>query len=175
VFGLKRKLPSKYRPALVRDERVLAWALATANGGDASAVVVTTLGLWLPGVAERLGWHQIHKATWAASKLTVIPAVEVSDAGPYRVMADGAPIVVTLSDPGDVPAKVRDRVTKSVAFTSHHPLPVGGVRVVGRRVVGSNGLAWNVRYDEGTDVADPDVIGFTAELVAEASAPTEPE
>ena len=36
------------------------------------AVVVTTRGLFLPG-RERLGWHQIHKASWANPKLTVVP------------------------------------------------------------------------------------------------------
>jgi hypothetical protein len=62
-------------------------------------------------------------------------------------------------------------VTRSVAFTAHHPLPSGGVRVVARRVAGRDGLAWHVRYDDGTDVADPAVLAATAELVAEAAGP----
>jgi hypothetical protein len=62
-------------------------------------------------------------------------------------------------------------VTRSVAFTAHHPVPGGGVRVVARRVAGADGLVWHVRYDDGTDLADPAVAAATAELVAEAAGP----
>ena len=65
-------------------------------------------------------------------------------------------------------------MTQSVAYTAHHPLPGGGVRVVGRRVAGVDGAAWHVRYDDGTDAADPEVAASTAELVAEAAAPPSP-
>ena len=57
-FG-RRKLPSSARPTLAKDERVISWA-STSDGGP---VVVTTLGVWLPG-RDRLSWHRIHKATW---------------------------------------------------------------------------------------------------------------
>jgi hypothetical protein len=160
-----------------RNERVLAWA-PTAD--DASlAVVVTSLGLWLPG-RPRLGWHQIHKATWSGSRLTVVPSVPVGDGvgedgSAYTVMADDAPVEVTLADPGNVPMSVRQRVTKSVAYTAHYPLPVGGVRVVARRVAGVDGVSWHVRYDDGTNITDPDVIAVTAEIVAEAAEPMRPE
>jgi hypothetical protein len=169
VFGLKRKLPVAARPRLERDERVSAWA-SIVDRSASDAVVVTTHGLFLPG-HERLGWHEIHKATWAGSRLTVVPAVRVSEGEQYTVLADGNLISVNLTDPDDVPAEVRERVTKSVAYTAHYPLPTGGVRIVARRTPGVNGLAWHVRYDEGTDTLDPDVIAFTAELIAEAARP----
>lgn len=174
VFG-RRKPPAKLRPRLDRGERVLAWARTA--GDPNQVIVVTTLGLWLPG-RSRLGWHQIHKATWAGSRLTVVPSVEVSSASngvAYTVMADDTPIVVDLTDPGEVPAEVRKRVTRSVAFTAHHPLETGGVRVVARRMAGVDGVAWHVRYDDGTDPADPHVEQATAELVADAAAPMRPE
>jgi hypothetical protein len=178
VFGRRRrKPPAKLRPALERAERVLAWA-QTAD--DAShAVVVTTLGLWLPG-QPRLGWHQIHKATWSGSRLTVIPSVPVGDGvamegSAYTVMADDAALHVSLTDPGNVPFTVRQRVTKSVAYTAHYPLPAGGVRVVARRVAGVDGVVWHVRYDDGTDATDPEVVAVTAEIVAEAAGPMRPE
>jgi hypothetical protein len=173
VFGRRRKPPANLRPALERNERVLAWA-RSADHPDA-AVVVTSLGLWLPGRPDRLGWHQIHKATWAGSRLSVVPSRAVGSGASYTVMADDAAISVNLADPGDVPATVRERVTKSVAYTAHHPLPAGGLRVVARRVAGVNGVAWHVRYDDGTDPADPDVQAFTEELVAEAATPLRPE
>ena len=75
-----------------------------------------------------------------------------------------------LLEPGELPDQVRTRVTKSVAYTTHHPLPsgAGGVRVVGRRVPGQNGLSWAVRYDSGTPVSLPAVVELTDELVATA-------
>ena len=176
VFG-RRKPPRSLRPKLDKGERWLAWARSADDPGR--AVVVTTLGLWLPGRA-RLGWHQIHKATWSGSRLTVIPSVPVGDpvpldgAGSYAVLADDEPVTVTLTEPGDVPAEVRTRVTRSVAYTAHHPVPGGGVRVVGRRVSGVNGLAWHVRYDDGTPYDDPAVVAATSQLVAEAIAARRP-
>ncbi|WP_433609860.1 hypothetical protein ACQP2P_39545 [Dactylosporangium sp. CA-139114] len=170
MFGVfkRRKLPAGRRPSLGADERVVAWAGAT---GD-DVVVVTNHGVWLPGAAEPLGWHEIHKATWSGRQLSVTAAREVpvgDDA--YAVMEDRPPIVVTLLDPDRVPEQVRVRVNKSIAHTSHHPLEEitgvkGGVRVVGRRVPGVNGLRWTVRYDEGVDPAAPGVAEHTAELVA---------
>lgn len=154
---------------LDRDERVLTWARAVAD----SVVVVTTRGVWLPG-RSRLGWHEIHKAAWAGSRLTVTPSQRVADGDGYTVMADDVPVVVDLTDPGGVPAEVRNRVTRSVAHTTHHPLPGGGVRVVARRVPGVDGLTWHVRYDEGTEADDPEVVAATASLVAEAAAPVAP-
>jgi hypothetical protein len=50
----------------------------------------------------------------------------------------------------------------------------GGVRVVGRRVSGQNGLSWAVRYDAGTPVDLPAVIELTDELVAGAQGTVEP-
>ncbi len=182
----RRNPPAKLRPKLERSERVLAWARTAddpaqvpggPSGRGSGVVVVTTLGLWLPG-RPRLGWHQIHKATWSGTRLTVVPSVPVGEPvpqngfGPYTVMADDVPIIVQLADPGDVPHSVRQRVTRSVAYTAHHPFAAGGVRVVARRVAGADGLAWHVRYDDGTDTGDPSVLAATAEFVAEAAAPT---
>ncbi|WP_433066954.1 hypothetical protein [Dactylosporangium sp. CS-033363] len=166
-FLKRRKLPAGRRPQLGEDERVVAWAGAT---GD-NVVVATNHGLWLPGAPERLGWHEIHKATWSGRQLQVVAAREVpvgDDA--YAVMEDLPPIVVTLLDPDRVPEQVRVRVNKSIAHTSHHPLEEltgarGGVRVVGRRVPGVNGLRWTVRYDDGVDTSAPGVAEHTRELV----------
>jgi hypothetical protein len=160
----RRTLPSGKRPALDPDERVLAWAGATGE----DVVVGTNYGLWLPGAGERIGWHEIHKATWSGRQLAVVAAREVRDAGDYVVMEDLPPVIVTLLDPDRVPEQVRARVDKSVAYTTHHPLPDGGgVRVVARRVPGVNGLRWTARYDDGVDIDKPEVAEITAELVAQ--------
>jgi hypothetical protein len=76
-----------------------------------------------------------------------------------------------MSRPDDVPADVRSRVTRSVAYTGHFPLPDGGMRVVARRVPGRNGVDWHVRYDDGTDREDPEVVAATTAIVAEVAAP----
>jgi hypothetical protein len=170
----RRKPPRPLRPKLQAGERLLAWARSADDPG--AAIVATTLGLWLPG-QPRLGWHQIHKATWSGARLTVIPSVAVGEpvptdgAGTYAVMADGEPLTVALAEPRDVPAEVRARVTRSVAHTAHHSLPSGGVRVVARRVPGADGLVWHVRYDHGTPVDDPTVVAATTDLVTEMAAP----
>lgn len=169
MLGLfkRRRLPAERRPRLDADERIVAWAGAT---GD-DVVVATNFGLWLPGGGERLGWHEIHKATWSGRQLALVAAREVAEADGYTVMEDLPALVLTLLDPDHVPEQVRARVNRSVAYTSHHPLPDGGgVRVVGRRVSGVNGLRWTVRYDEGADRDTPGVKEATAELVAQARA-----
>jgi hypothetical protein len=163
----RRKLPAAQRPALGAEERIVAWATAS---GDA-AVVATNLGLWLPGATERLGWHEIHKATWSGRQLALIGAREVETQDGYTVLADQPAGIQTLLEPDDVPQQVRIRVNKSIAYTQHHPDP--GVRVVARRVPGLNGLRWTVRYDDGVDAADPRVRAVTAELVAYGKASVE--
>jgi hypothetical protein len=171
----RRRLPKSLRPPLDREERVVAWAGATGDG----VLVVTNYGVWLPGSSpspvipsrtagggERIGWHEIHKVTWSGRQLTVVAAHEVATGDGYVVVADLPPVACTLLDPDRVPEQVRARVNRSIAVTTHHPLPGGGgVRVVARRVPGVNGLRWTVRYDDGVDPTAPGVAEATAELV----------
>jgi hypothetical protein len=160
------KLPADRRPPLESDERVLAWA-RVGEGEDAPVIVVTNRGLWQPD-GTRLGWHEIHKVAWSGRELRITPA-EVAEARPgYAVLLDAPVRGYLLLDPGEVPDQVRARVTRSVAYTSHHPLPTGGVRVVGRRVSGMDGLSWAVRYDKGTPVDAEPVVNVTDELVGAA-------
>ncbi|GAB3813255.1 hypothetical protein [Micromonospora zhanjiangensis] len=178
LFRRTSKLPADRRPALDRDERVLAWAEASGTGeagaGPARPVVVTNLGLWLPGREHRLGWHDVHKAVWSGRELTVTPAERVAERDGYLVVADRPVETYLLLEPGDVPEQVRARVTRSVGYTAHHPLDSGGVRVVGRRVAGVDGLSWAVRYDAGTPADDPAVVEATDQLVAAARAAVVP-
>ncbi|MBO0868846.1 MAG: hypothetical protein J2P15_09800 [Micromonosporaceae bacterium] len=163
MLGRRRRLPAERRPPLDRDERIVAWA--QAPGG---LLVATNLGLWLPG-GDRLGWARVHKAVWSGSDLVITSAEVVTSIDGYEVVADQAPVRYPLADPGDVPHQVRTRVTRSVAYTAHHPLPgAGGVRIAARRVPGADGLRWTVRYDAGTDRDDPVVREATDQLVAQA-------
>ncbi len=159
-------LPAGHRPALAAGERVLAFAYPDDAG---TPLVATNLGLWLPGDTPpvRLGWHEIHKVTWSGRELTVVPAARVTRRDGYEVVADLPPRGYPLAEPGDLAHEVRVRVTRSVGYSVHHPLPgTGGVRVAARRVPGVDGLCWTVRYDLGVDPDDEAVRAATADLVA---------
>ncbi|GAA1345369.1 hypothetical protein [Actinocatenispora thailandica] len=172
----RSRLPAEAKRPFEAAERLVAWAPVAGGhsaGGTAGDgyLVATDRGLWLPGHHDRLGWHEIHKATWSGRQLTVIPARLVRSAGeapdaPADVFADDEPLVYRIDDPGELPYQIRVRVTKSVAFSTHHELPNGGVRVVARRIPGRDGLHWALRYDEGTAVIGPDhdvVAGYLAQ------------
>ena len=162
--GRRRRPPAEALPPLDRHERVVSWA-ATAHG---AAVVATPLGLWLPDAgrgAERLPWHLIDKAAWRDGALTVTPATDSGDG----VLTDQPPRTVRLAEPRDLPQTVRVRVQRAIAFTRHHPLPSGGgVRVVGRRVPGRDGLSWQLVFDPGVDRDDPQVRARAAALIEQA-------
>jgi hypothetical protein len=168
-FRRRPKLPAALRPPLDSDERVLAWAAVA----DTAAVVATNRGVWLPD-RGRLGWHQIHKAAWSGRELRITPAEVAEERPGYTVQIDAPVLAYLLLEPGELPDQVRARVTRSVAYTVHHPLPVGGVRVVGRRVSGADGLSWSVRYDAGTPVDAEPVVAATDQLVGAAQDATAP-
>ncbi|HEX2774835.1 MAG TPA: hypothetical protein VHN18_20765, partial [Micromonosporaceae bacterium] len=84
LFRRTPRLPSQHRPPLADDERVLAWSMADAGE---RVVVVTNHGLWLPGHADRLGWHHVHKAVWSGRELAITPAQQVTERTGYRVVA----------------------------------------------------------------------------------------
>jgi hypothetical protein len=164
-FRRRPKLPAALRPPLDADERVLAWAAVGSSGEG--ALVATNHGLWLPD-GKRLGWHEIHKAAWSGRELRITPAEVAEERTGYTVLVDAPVLTYLLLEPGELPDQVRTRVTRSVAYTAHHPLPVGGVRVVGRRISGADGLTWSVRYDAGTPVDAEPVVAVTDELVGAA-------
>ena len=166
---LKRLFSREHPPdeavaGLDRDERVVSWA-PTADGGTA---VATQRGLWLPGAdgPERLSWHLVDKVTWRDGTLTVIAAADRGDG----VLDEQPPRSVRLARPRDLPPTVRVRVERSIAFTRHHPVPGGGVRVVGRRVPGRDGVIWQLVFDRGVNRDAPAVRAMVAELVDQARA-----
>lgn len=168
LFGKREKPPPESVARLDPDERVVSWA--PAPGG---AVVATPLGLWLPGVPDRLPWHLIDKVIWRSNTLTLIPAVD-SGGG---VLVEQPPRSVRLEQPRDIPQNVRARIEKAIAFTRHHPLPRAegagvrrGVRVVGRRVPGQDGVSWQLVFDPGVDRDDPAVRAAASAFVDQARA-----
>jgi hypothetical protein len=172
IFRRRPKLPADKRPPLEADERLLAWAWIGSDPGG-PVVVATNHGLWLPD-RERLGWHEIHKAAWSGRELRITPAEVAEVRADYAVLIDAPVLSCLLLEPGELPDQVRTRVTRSVAYTSHHALPTGGVRIVGRRVAGVDGLSWAVRYDSGTPVDAEPVVRVTGDLVTAAQTATAP-
>lgn len=172
----RSRLPAEAKRPFDASEHLVAWAPVAgySAGGSVGAgyLVATNRGLWLPGRDDPLGWHEIHKATWSGRDLTVTPARLVRPAGeapdaPADVFADDEPLIYRIDDPGELPYQIRARVTKSVAFSTYHELPNGGVRVVARRIPGVDGLHWALRYDEGTAIIGPD-HDLVADYLAQA-------
>lgn len=166
-MGLLRKLsrrrppvPAAARRFLETDERALAWAQAVSG----QVLVASPRGLHIVGEsAHRLiGWHEMNKATWASRTLTVIEAKPV-DGGPQVV--DQRPWRLEFDEPGGIPVVLRRRVEASVAVTEHRPV-AGGVRVVGRKVSGSDGLLWQYRLDTPRALAPVERIEIEGVLAA---------
>lgn len=159
------KPPAEAVARLDRDERVVSFA-DTPTG----TALATPLGLWLPGYEERLPWHLIDKATWKDGTLTLVPALDTGDG----VLDELAPRAARLTVPRDLPKTVQVRVLKAIAFTRHHPLPGDGVRrgvrVVGRRVPGRDGVTWQLVFDDGVDRTDPAVRAAAAAYTEQARA-----
>ncbi len=154
--------PPEVRRGLLADDRLVAWATTP----DGAFVVASRTGLRLPD-GRLLGWDHIDKAVWQALSLALTEAVEVAPG----IAEDLPPVTLTLADPRDLPAAVRERVTHSVAFTAHNRLPGGsGVRVVGRRVAGQDGLAWSVRYDDPGQRLDAGSQAAAEQMLAAARA-----
>ncbi|MFI1988338.1 hypothetical protein [Actinoplanes sp. NPDC020271] len=160
LFRRRPALPAEHRPPLDPEERVLTWSRS-----EEGVLVATNRGIWLPGATERLGWHEIHKVAWSGRELRITPAEVAEERDGYTVLVDGPTATFLLLEPGELPDQVRTRVTRSVAYTTHHELERGAVRVVGRRVTGQDGLSWAVRYDAGSWTDWPAVIEATDELV----------
>jgi hypothetical protein len=161
LFGRRERPPAEALARLDPDERVVSWATA-ADGG---AVLATPLGLWLPDGPERIPWHLVDKATWRDGALTVVAARDAGDG----VLEELPPRSVRIAVPRDLPQTVRVRVERTIASTRHHRLPAGGgVRVVGRRVPGQDGVSWQLVFDRGVDRDDPAVRAAAAELVRQS-------
>lgn len=163
----RHRLPTEAARPWESGERVVAWAPV-----ESGYLVATNRGLWLPGRDERLGWHEIHKVTWSERRLMILPGRLVREAAsapdaPVDVLADADQVEFTLTDPGDLPRQIRERVTRNIVYSTHHELSNGGVRVVARRVPGRDGLTYQLRYDPGTALIGPE-HDLVADFVAQA-------
>jgi hypothetical protein len=132
---------------LARGERILAHAVAL--GGE--PVVATDRALLRSdgtGTGEpqwiRMPWHDIEAATWD------------DDAQALQLTVGSRPVVLRLDQPRLLPETVRERVTASIVVSQHVRLAGRrGVRVVARRVFGTDDVVWQLAFDSGVDPGDP--------------------
>lgn len=139
--------PAGLAKRLAPQEHVLAVAEVTGGG----EVVATSLGLWLPTDEERVGWHLVSKATWAAGALTVIAAEEDGRAGDAVLLKDLPARRFELSRPGKLPGVVQTRVNRSIRSRHRIGLPAGGAWFVQRVLPGGREVVLQVRADAGAD------------------------
>jgi hypothetical protein len=160
------------------DEDVLAWGALVREEGW---LVATTRGLRVvPPVGEAgvlLPWHEVGSARWAGTAdggghFTITPLTEVEPG----VQARTTPRRHALSDAGQLPAVVRQRVDRTVVDSRRVPIPDRGtVLLVARRLPGQAEREWTVVFDDEADRADPTAREVARQKLAEALAAERPE
>ncbi len=122
--GSRRRLPRALRAGLEPGERVLAWGRAgdpasldpgAVDPGATRFVVVTSHRLLAPGIHEPVRWEHAVLASWAEPVLAI-----TSQTGPATTTES----IYVLTDPGTVPAHVRDRI-ESMAASTKSLMPEG--------------------------------------------------
>jgi hypothetical protein len=146
------EVPGDFRGTLETDEDVLA-----VGRVEDGAVVATHLGLWLPE-GRRIGWHLISKATWRDGVLVVTEAEQTGELGGAVLLRDRPVRRLRLTEPGRLPDVVHERVNRSIRSRHHRDLPEGGAWVVQRKVPGQDGIALQIRPDEGTGDAAAEAL-----------------
>lgn len=156
---LSHRLPDDFTGTLDDDEHVLAVA---------EPLVATTRGVWLPSGRDpaghrRVGWHLISKASWGHDALSIVEAEETGKAGEAVLIADRPAQRFSLTQPGKLPAVVRERVNASITSRYHQDLPdSGGAWFVQRKT--PDGEVLQVRPDRGADAE------LVADIAREAAA-----
>ena len=142
-------LPDGFTGELAATERVLG----SAETAGERAVVVTSLGLWLPEGEghRRVGWHLVSSARWDGRSLHLVEAEEVGTAGEAVLLVDRPARRIPLPVPGHVPDLVHKRVTRSVLGSVRRDVAGGSALFVRRQVPGRDGVQLQVRPDPGTD------------------------
>jgi hypothetical protein len=154
------RVPADFEGELEKGEHVIGSAPVEGGGH----LLVTPLGLWIPGGPRRVGWHLVGKAAWTDGVFTLTESEETGTAGKAVLLADKAPERFKLPEPGKVPLLVRQRVDGSVRSRHRKDLATGGAWFVERKVPGQDGTVLQVRPDPGTDV---DLVSAIAEEAAE--------
>ena len=152
--------------AVLRGEKVLAWAAAKSGGAVGGPRDALYLAVPLAGEPVRIPWEQVEAAEWRADDRVF----RVSEVGTW---GDPRPLhTIELVDAARLLQLVRERVTASIVL--QRELTVSGsrgVRILARRAPrGDRPVAWMCEYDEGVDPDDPKVSALVDAALAEARA-----
>lgn len=132
-------------------QRRLAWGLTSAG----EPLVAADHVLVLPD-GTTLAYHDVERVSWRRPELLIVQSAPIEGTGfTHRLR---------LHRDGDLPEVIHTRVTGSVAWQQHRQLSSGGgVRVVGRRQPGKDALGWQLVFDPGTDINDPELLAEAGE------------
>ncbi len=147
-------------PADLRDrlgipprERVLAWGAGPQAGGTGDApdyVAATEFALYVEGTGAAYPWDSIARASWSEPVLEVQLLDESGATGPS--------LRLRITESGDLPAAVHDRVTASVLISERVEITEGvRARMVARRAHDDAPVRWSVVFDAGVDASDPEL------------------
>ncbi|TAK68959.1 MAG: hypothetical protein EPO13_09375 [Actinomycetota bacterium] len=152
--------PVRHRDSLLPGERVLAWATLPRAGRARSYAVATQRALHAEVLPTgRVPWDAVVRASWDEPWLDVL--VDVAGAGRRRVRLE-------LTEPGEVPVVVRERVNASIVVAQRVELrDNAGARLVGRRGSDDGVLRWDVVFDAGLDPQDPMLRDLAEAALAE--------
>ena len=161
------------------DERVLAWGTLVRDEGW---LVATSMGFRMVDQAggesgALLPWHEVASSRWnptadGGGSFTVTPLTEVEPG----VQARLAPRRHALSDAGELPAVVRERVDRTVVTSQRFPLPDrGSVLLVARRLPGQAAKEWSVVFDDEADRENPAARETARSKLEEVLAAERPE
>ena len=152
-LGRRPGLPADVvtRAGLARGERVLA--AAPAADGTWLLGTRTALVLVEPVETMRIPWERVERAEWDRDT----DRLRVSEVGEYGATR---PVhVLEVTEPGQLLAFVRERVTASVVLQRRVTVSGRqGFTVLARRPpTGTGEIAWAYEFDAGVDPDDPQV------------------
>lgn len=136
LFSRPPRVPEELKALIPRGEKLMAWA---THGGGVLAVTNNSLISIDHHETQIRNWDLALQARWDEPVLTLV----VQDS------LDSPPITLgwQLSEPGQVPQAVRDRVTGAVLVDQVHQVAeVGRVRFVARR--SGESVTWTAVADD---------------------------
>ncbi|MFS3128802.1 hypothetical protein ACLM5J_10405 [Nocardioides sp. Bht2] len=157
-------LPDAVRAVSVdAGEKVLAGAVAA----DGAVLAGTALALYLVdpvGETRRVGWEQMQRADWNPDD-GMLSLSEVGAFGGSRPVYRFA-----FEFEARFLAFLRERITSTLLLQRHVPVQgAKGLFVIARRAPGGDrAVTWLYEFEEGVDVADPEVLRAAEAALARA-------
>jgi len=157
--SLRAPIDLRERLGIPARERVLAWGSGPKTTrearGEPDYVAATDLALYVEGTGASYPWDSIGRASWSE------PVLEIQLLDPSG--GPGPTLRLRITESGDLPAAVHDRVTASVivsepsVIVSERIEVADGVRarMVARRAHDDAPVKWSVVFDVGVDASDP--------------------